>query len=353
MSFIATDQPELVTVPGVAIAEYSPTAARLADLRSRLTNVAYDVSTGKGMDIAIRDRAEIRDLRVALEKKRVELKAPALERSRLIDAEAKRITLELEELEKPIDQQIKAEQDRRKEAQRQREYAEFGRVQAIHDAIGEIHLTVAAAVGRPSAYIAETMEAMRSQPLDPLVYQEMMPQAVAARDAALVKLDTAYRAKLHDEAEAAKVAAERAELAELRKLAAAQKSKDETAAAEAAKAERERAAAAQAALDAEAAAARREADRVAAEARAAAQAEHEAKMRSEREHAAAAKRIADEKAAKALVKQRKAEAAEQRLRDAAPRMLTALTKIRLLVDGEARQIADAAIKEAIGEVLAA
>lgn len=318
-----------------AVAEYSPTAARLAELRARLSNVAYDVSTGKGMDAAKRDRAEVRDLRVALEKKRVELKAPALERSRLIDAEAKRITLELEELEKPIDQQIKAEEQRKEAEKQARVNAEFGRVSAIHEAIGEITMVPMIVGGKPSGDIAAAIAELRALVIDPAIYQEMVPQAEAAKQSALVKLDIAHKAKLHDEAEAAKIAAERAELEQLRKAAAEQKARDDAAAAESARIERERAAAEaaqkrqaaaaeQARLDAEAAQRRAEDDRIAAEQRAAAQAAHEAKMRAEREAAAEAQRLADERATKALAKQRKAEAADKKLRDAAPLLLAVL-----------------------------
>jgi hypothetical protein len=53
------------------------------------------------MQDAIKARAELRTYRVELEKKRVEIKAPVLDRGRLIDAEAHRITVELLALEEP------------------------------------------------------------------------------------------------------------------------------------------------------------------------------------------------------------------------------------------------------------
>lgn len=346
---------------GMAIAEYSPTAAKLAELRSRLADVAYDVTTTKGMDIARRDRAEVRDLRVALEKKRVELKAPALERSRLIDTEAKRITAELEELEKPIHQQIKAEEDRKEQEKQAKIAAEFGRVQAIQEAIADIHMTAMSFSNKPSAIIAAGIEAMRAAILDPLVYQEHLPQAKAAHQAAIDKLEVALKAKQHDEAAAARLVAERAELDELRRAAAAQKAKEEAAAAELARAERARIAAERVAaeaeqkrLDAEAAAARKEADRIAAEARAQAQEEHEARMKVEQAAAVAAKQAADAKALKELARKRKAEAAETKLRNAAAVMLAALQGLMARHgDGSNEQAwaewdtAAAAIKEAV------
>jgi colicin import membrane protein len=101
-----------------AIAEYSQTAAALADLATRYQGVKYDVTQKSGMDAARKARAELRTLRVALEAKRVEIKAPVLQQARLIDSEAHRITAALVQLEGPIDDQIKAE-ERRIEAERE------------------------------------------------------------------------------------------------------------------------------------------------------------------------------------------------------------------------------------------
>ena len=74
---------------GSEISEYNQTEAGLADLRARMANVEYDVSTIKGMDIAKKDRAEVRGLRTGLEAMRKQIKAPALAHCQLIDAEAK------------------------------------------------------------------------------------------------------------------------------------------------------------------------------------------------------------------------------------------------------------------------
>ena len=99
--------------PTSAITEYNATEAALTGLRARLKDARYEVTTTAGMDLARKDRRELRTLRTDLENKRVEIKAPALERCRQIDSEAKRITAELLLLEKPIDDQIKAEEARK------------------------------------------------------------------------------------------------------------------------------------------------------------------------------------------------------------------------------------------------
>lgn len=113
-----------------AIVEYSKTEAALADLATRYKGVVFEVLTVKGMDAAKKARAELRDYRTSLESKRVEIKAPALERCRLIDAEAKRITSALVALEDPIDAQIKAQEARRDAEKKEKERLEAERIAA-------------------------------------------------------------------------------------------------------------------------------------------------------------------------------------------------------------------------------
>lgn len=89
------------------IQEYSKTEAALADLSQRYKGVLFDVTTKEGMATAIKGRAELRTYYVDLEKLRVKLKAPALERCRLIDSEAKQLDGAIHALHDPIDDQIK------------------------------------------------------------------------------------------------------------------------------------------------------------------------------------------------------------------------------------------------------
>ena len=100
------------------IQEYSKTEAALTMLREKYAGATFEVDTTDGMKLAKEARGEVRSYRTGLEKMRKEIKAPALEHCRLIDAEATRITVELVELEDPIKNQIKAHEDA-KEAERQ------------------------------------------------------------------------------------------------------------------------------------------------------------------------------------------------------------------------------------------
>lgn len=130
---------EMIEPPvATEIAEYSQTEAALNDLRERMANVEYDVTTTKGMDIAKKDRAEVRGLRTGLEAMRKQIKAPALAHCKLIDAEAARITTELLKLEEPIDQQIKAREVALEAEKAAKEAAERARILAISGRIAHI-----------------------------------------------------------------------------------------------------------------------------------------------------------------------------------------------------------------------
>jgi colicin import membrane protein len=389
----------------LAVAEYSPTAAALADLRARLANVAYDVSTTKGMDIAKKDRAEVRGLRTALEAKRVELKAPALERSRLIDAEAKALTAELVALEKPIDDQIKAEERRKEVEKAAREQAEREAAAVIQGRIDAIRALAIIPAGVKAAGISVSIDNLNAVEVSLEAYGDRAGEAGQAKVQTLARLGELHEAAAAFEAEQARIASEREELARLR---AEQEAHD--------KAERDRIAAEQAAeakrladerkaFEKEQAAARAEAkkredadrvrrdeeDRKAREARAAEdlriareRAELEAQQRAireaeeakaaaerkaeqdrldaiakqQREAAAAEQRRLDEEAAARRAEAERKHAADMKVREAAPMLLAALKRMRAVAGNigssipeleQALRDADAAIALATGE----
>jgi len=184
-------------------------------------DVIYEVTTTKGMKAAIEHRAAWRDRRITVEKARTMAKAPILELGRTIDARAKRLTEQLRAGEEPIDQLIKAEEQRKEDERQARINAEAGRVLAIQEALAGIGQDVLIACGKTSADIQVLIDRMSSTQPDPLVFQEQIDQARAAWAAALVKLDTALKAKRWEEAEAKRIAEERAaEQAEAARLLA-------------------------------------------------------------------------------------------------------------------------------------
>lgn len=256
------------------ITEYSPTEAGLAEIRSRLQGLVYDVRTTAGMESARKDRRELVRLRTDLEKKRAEIKAPALERCRVIDAEAKRITGEIFAIEAPIDQQIRAEEGRKETEKAERARVEAARIAAITRRIDWIRGQIAALAGKPAVEIKGAIDALATIPLDAEHYAELLPDAVEARTTTVGRLRELHASAIANEIEAARLKAEREELARQRAKQDAANAAERARLAEAerkAKAERDAAdAAAKAERDAADAKAREEreaADRVAREKR--------------------------------------------------------------------------------------
>jgi hypothetical protein len=198
-----------------SIVEYSATDTALAELRNKYEGVVFDVVKFKHMQEAKAARAELREKRVSLEKMRVEIKAPALDRCRQIDSEAKRITGELLALESPIDEQIKAEEQRKEREKAAKEQAEREAQAAIQARFDEVKGFPLQAVGKSSAQIAELIEQARALngdfPTETLVAAFKFEHGIA-----IGALMTALERQREAEAEVERIKAERAELERLR-----------------------------------------------------------------------------------------------------------------------------------------
>lgn len=297
------DIPTVVT----EIAEYSQTAAALSDLRHRFLGVAFNVSTTKGMDEAKKARQEVKGYRTALENKRKEIKAPALERCRLIDDEAKTITAALLEIEEPIDQQIKAEEARKEAEKAAKAEAERQRVAAIRTQIDTIKNHAAFAVGKSADAILKILSGVEGFEIGE-DFQEFKPEAEQAKAETLDKIKALHEAQVQHESEQARIAAERAELTRLRAEAEAREREAAAARAEQERKDRE-ARAEQERKDREAreAVEREQAAKLAAE-----RAAHEAELRKQREEQEAELKAQREAQAKADAEARAAREAEEK-----------------------------------------
>lgn len=206
--------------PASPIVEYNATAAAIADLRSRYHGARYDCTTTAGLKQATAARAELRGLRVAIEAKRVELKAPVLERGKLLDSEAKRITAELVALEDPIDAQIKADEKRREEERARKAEEKRQRDAEIAQRIEWIRGRVLDAVGMRAAAIDALRVGVDGLEIVPTLYAERVNEAEEARTATSLRLQELASKAREQEAEAARLAEERAALARERERVA-------------------------------------------------------------------------------------------------------------------------------------
>lgn len=197
------------------IVEYSKTAAALNELSGKYKGVVFDVTTTQGMKVAREARAEIKGYRTDLEKLRKDIKAPALERCRLIDDEAKRITSELESLERPIDKQIKSEESRKEAERKAKEEAELKRVSAIQSMVAEIKNKPVSLVGQSSSSILAAKTIVESMDIGD-EYMEFQGAAFSAKSETIEVLSKMAVDAEAMEAEQARIKAEREELARLR-----------------------------------------------------------------------------------------------------------------------------------------
>lgn len=330
----------IITVP-----EYTETAKALAELEGRMANVVHDVTTGKGMTAAKKDVAELRALWVALEERRKAIKAPALERCRLIDTEAKTLEARLKGLAEPIKAQIEAEEQRKEREKAAREQAERDRIAAIHARFDAVKALPLQAVNATADEIRELiLDARATDTSFPADDKDAEPNSAALAyelRLAVASLRAALDRKEAQDAEQAKIEQERAELEKLRqereamqaemdRLAAAEREREAAEARrieEAARAERE--AAEQAAREAHAAEqARIDAERAEQRKREDAEREAAAKvLRDEQAKAAAERELLEREKAAAAKAARDAEIANTTLIGAAAEAVTLLEKL--------------------------
>jgi hypothetical protein len=208
-----TGQSTETSIPAVSttITEYSTTEVALATLRSKYSDIKFAVSTTQGMEEAKKVRAEIKGYRVALEAKRVEIKAPALKQCQFIDSEAKRITAELEKLEDPIDDQITAEVKRKKEAKELLEKTERDRIASIQKRISDINNLPLQAISKSSAELITFISEVEDIAID-ITFTEFQDTAETAKGDALTKLWEMVSAKQANEAEAGQLKLDREKL---------------------------------------------------------------------------------------------------------------------------------------------
>lgn len=270
-----------------AITDINAVSVGIADLKSQYGGIVYEVATTAGMDAAKAARLAVRNPRYEVERIRKAAKAPLLTLGKKLDAEAARIEGELLQIERPIDQQIKTEEDRKDRERQAKIDAELKRVADLQERVAELRGCQTLSPTSGAALVASHIADLERLVVDES-FQEFQQQAEDAKAAGLARLRSVYIAAVAHEAEQARIKVEREELARLREAEALRVAQEN-----ARRAEEERAA------------------KVARDAETARHNEQLRKQREEQEAAASAERmrIADEaEAARKLV-----EAEEKRL----------------------------------------
>lgn len=279
-----------------ALVTYAVTEEQIVETKARYAALSCD--TPKGYEEVRLAIAEVRDARVAVEKRRVELKADALAYGRLVDSKAKELTAMLLEIEEPLKAKKQAVDD---EKARIRAEAEAAKRAAI-----EAEIAAKRAEEEEQARLAREAEEKRLAEVRAALEAERakLAEAQAALEAARKAEEERIEAAAREErarVEAAKKAEEERQRvererieaerrAEEAKLAAIRKAEEERLASER-RAEEERQRAERAAIEAE-----RKAVAAAREAQERAEFERQAKLRAEREAAEKAERAKREAA---------------------------------------------------------
>ncbi|CUI55847.1 hypothetical protein [Achromobacter xylosoxidans] len=275
---------EILDAPA-AIVEFNAVQKGLAELRHELAGVQFDVTTTAGDKAARAARARCVSIRTSADAAYEGWNKPMLAKQREMRAILAKIKDEVKAVEEPIDAQIKAEEARKAEIRAAKEAAELARQQAIQSRINAISQYPVQAAGKSAADIAALLAAVAELPITTELYEHRAGEAMALQADTVAKLEQMHSAALAQEQEAARLAAERAELER-------QRLEQEAAAAAARKAEDERLAKERAEFEEQQVAARR-AEQERAEAEARAQQEKEAAARAEAE-AAERERLAEQ-----------------------------------------------------------
>lgn len=228
----ALDRAEIAN--GTPLVKYSRTEAALADLKARHAGAKFDLTTTAGDKAARAARLELVTLRTTLEKRRKEFKAPALAFGKLIDTEAERITAEIVALETPIDQQIKADEQRRERERAEAARIEAERVAKHHAGIAQIRGWLARCTGQgmTADRIQTGIHMLKTMQFPTETWEEFAVPAAHAQCETLEAMRLLHAETLAREQAAAAAEAQRVENARVAAELAEQRRKLELAAAE-------------------------------------------------------------------------------------------------------------------------
>lgn len=198
--------------PEKPIVAYNPIRAGIKQMQEKYGKTVFSVATTKDMEATKEARAEVREVRYNVEKIRKALKAPALAYSKRIDDEAKEYTEAILAIEGPIDDLIKAEEHRKADEKTKREQEERERALRVQQAIDDISRTVVTAVALSAEAIDDLIVKLQGIEVTLEQFGDRAGEAEAARQQTMVKLREMRDTAAAREAEAQRLANERADL---------------------------------------------------------------------------------------------------------------------------------------------
>ena len=159
----------------LAVIKYSVMDAVIGELKAKYAGLKIvDTASYENVRVAI---GEVRDIRVSVENHRKHLKATALEYGRNVDAEAKRITALLEEVENPLKVEKAKVDDEKARIKAEKEKKELDRVAAIRARIFDMVMLTSNFLGKTSIELQQISERLFDMNITKEVYQEFTDEA--------------------------------------------------------------------------------------------------------------------------------------------------------------------------------
>ena len=200
-----------------AMSIIDPIERVLEEARAKYESVVFDLTTTKGDKEARRARAEIVSIRTSADKAYSEWNKPILAEQRLAREKVAYIKDEVEKLERPIDEQIKAEEARRELERQAKAAAEAARIKAIRDRIAVISGLPTAVVDMSSQEIADVICDLNAAPLTDERFAEFLDEAKELVGRMLEKLEVLRESAAAREARELAIAAAQRQLEEDRR----------------------------------------------------------------------------------------------------------------------------------------
>jgi len=222
------------TLKETALASFVPIEAHMRTLAARYKDVAYDVTTGKGMADAKAARLVLRDEgRYAVQRLVKRVKDEANDLKRVIDTRGDEVIAITKGIEDSIDGQITAEEERLAAAKAEAERIERERVAALEARIAGLSVWIdrCRVPGITSERIGKGINLLEQAPIDD-TWAEYRDRAIERRAEILGVMQKLFQQHLIAEVEAQRLEEKRAEQARIDALLAARKAELDAQAAE-------------------------------------------------------------------------------------------------------------------------
>ena len=213
------------TLKETALASFVPIEAHMRTLAARYKDVAYDVTTGKGMADAKAARLVLRDEgRYAVQRLVKRVKDEANDLKRVIDTRGDEVIAITKGIEDSIDGQITAEEERRAAAKAEAERIERDRIGALEVRLAGLSVWIdrCKVPGITSERIRNGIALLEQAPIDD-TWADFKDRAIARRAEILGVMQGLYQQHLIAEVEAQRLEEQRAEQVRVDALLAARK----------------------------------------------------------------------------------------------------------------------------------